>query len=100
MIPFEHIMSLSGALILLGLSGLLMKQGLVRIVMSLQVLLAGVNLAWLGFARERAEVEGQVFALFLLLIAGIQLVVGAALLLGAYHKQKSVHLDQASSLKW
>ncbi len=78
----------------LGLAALVFRQGLVRQLMGGQVLLAGINLLLLTFARERADLDGQVIAFFLLWIAALHLLAGSALVLGLFRRNRSVHVDQ------
>ena len=88
------LLAVSGALIALGLAALVFRQGLIRQLLGGQVLLAGINLLLLTFARERADLDGQVVAFFVLWLAALHLLVGTGLILGLFRRNRSVHVDQ------
>lgn len=81
-IPLSHLLAAGSALFAIGLVGLLLRRNLLLIFLSIELLLAAVNLHLVGLARSGlalAPAQGDAIALFVILLAACEVAVGLAL---------------------
>ncbi len=100
MIPLEHYLVLSAALFSLGLFGVLTRKNAVNVLMSIELILNSANINLVAFSRHSsADVTGQIFAIFVIVVAACEAAVALAIVLSFYRVAKTVNLDRASVLK-
>jgi len=94
---------LSAFLFCTGIYGVLTRKHTVLVLMSIELMLAAVNLNLVAFGALHntgsARVTGQVFALFVLTIAAAEVGVGLAIVLLIYRNLHSADLDDVDVLK-
>ena len=95
----NNFLILSAFLFCTGLYGTLARKNSVLVLMSVELMLNAVNLNLVAFSAFRANVTGQIFALFLITIAAAEVGVGLAIVLLIYRNSRSVDLDRADQLK-
>ena len=89
----------SSLLFLTGVAGVLSRKNVLIVLMSIELMLNGVNLAFVAFARQHGQVDGQVFAVFVMAVAAAEAAVGLALVISIYRHQKNIRLEEAARLK-
>ena len=94
-----HYLLLSAALFAIGAFGVLARRNLLIILMSVEVMLNGVNVALLAFARLYADTAGHVFVLMVMGVAAAEVSVGLAILISLYRLKKTVDSDRADLLR-
>lgn len=100
MIPLEHYLIISAALFSLGVFGLLTRKNAVNVLMSIELILNSANINLVAFSRySSANFDGQVFAIFVIVVAACEAAVALAIILNLYRIVKSVDLDEARVLK-
>jgi NADH:ubiquinone oxidoreductase subunit K len=82
-----------------GVYGVLTRKHTVLVLMSIELMLAAVNLNLVAFGAFNGTVAGQVFALFVLTIAAAEVGVGLAIVLLIYRNLHSADLDDVDVLK-
>ena len=82
-----------------GLYGVLTRKHSVLVLMSIELMLAAVNINLVAFGAYNHTVAGQVFALFVLTIAAAEVGVGLAIVLLIYRNLHSADLDDVDVLK-
>lgn len=91
---------ISAALFSLGLLGVLTRRNAVSVLMGIELILNSANLNFAAFSRfAEGGIKGQVFALFVIVVAASEVAVALAIVLSMYKIVRSVDLDQASVLK-
>jgi NADH:ubiquinone oxidoreductase subunit K len=90
---------LAALLFCAGMYGVMTRKHTVLVLMSIELMLAGVNLNFVAFGAFRADVVGQVFALFVLTIAAAEVGVGLAIVLLIYRNLRSSNPDEVDVLK-
>jgi NAD(P)H-quinone oxidoreductase subunit 4L len=95
----NNFLILSAFLFCAGLYGTLARKNAVLVLMSVELMLNAVNINLVAFSAFRANVTGQIFALFLITIAAAEVGVGLAIVLLIYRNSRSVDLEQADQLK-
>ena len=90
---------LAAVLFSIGVYGVLARRNAVMVLMSIELVLNSVNLNLVAFALMNNNVDGQVFALFVIAIAAAEVGVGLAMVLLVYRNRRSISLDELSELK-
>ncbi len=100
MIGLSHYLVISAALFSLGIMCVLTRKNAVNVLMGIELILNSANLNLVAFSRFTAgNLTGQVFAVFVIVIAAAEAAVGLAIVLSMYRLLKSVNLDHADTLK-
>jgi NADH-quinone oxidoreductase subunit K len=100
MIGLGHYLAISAALFSLGIMGVLTRKNAVNVLMGIELILNSANLNLVAFSRfSSGNLNGQVFAVFVIVIAAAEAAVALAIVLSMYRLLKSVNLDQADTLK-
>jgi len=95
----EHGLILAAILFVLGLVGVLVRRNIVFMLMSIEIMLNGVGLAFVVAGARWGQVDGQVMFLFILTMAAAEVSVGLALVLQLYHSFKTLDAEAASRMK-
>ncbi len=100
MIGLGHYLVISAMLFSLGIMAVLTRKNAVNVLMGIELILNSANLNLVAFSRfSTGNLNGQVFAVFVIVIAAAEAAVALALVLAMYRLLKSVDLDRADSLK-
>jgi len=100
MIGLQHYLVISAALFALGLMGVLTRKNAVNVLMGVELILNSANLNLVAFSKYSAgNLSGQVFAIFIIVVAAAEAAVALAIVLSMYRIIKSVNLDRADTLK-
>jgi NADH:ubiquinone oxidoreductase subunit K len=93
---------LGAALFSLGIYGLLVRRNLVLILLSVELMLAAVNLNLVAFESLLVTTEalGQVFALFVITIAAAEVGIGLAIVLMIFRNRRSANVDDLTLMRW
>ncbi len=90
---------LSAALFAIGAYGALARRNLLILLMSVELMLNGVNVALLAFAKMHASTAGHVFVLMVMGVAAAEVSVGLAILIALFRNRKTVDTGDLRSLK-
>ena len=100
----EHYLILSAVLFSIGLYGALSKRNAVVILMCIEIMLNAVNIAMIAFSRyvvpDMVLLTGHVFAIFVMVVAAAEAVVGLAIIINIYRNRQSVDVEQVDMMKW
>jgi NADH-quinone oxidoreductase subunit K len=99
-VPLEHVIGLSAILFAIGTVGALSRRNLVVILMSIELMLNAANLAFVGFARAWAQVDGHIFVLMVIVVAAAEVAVGLGIVIALFRNRESVNVEDVSLLKW
>jgi NADH-quinone oxidoreductase subunit K len=83
----------------LGALGFVTRRNLIVMVLSAELMLHGVSLTLVTFARTHHSLEGQMFTIFILTVAACEAGLALALILALYQKSKSLDIDFWSQLR-
>ena len=100
MIGTAHYLAVAAALFLIGMLGVLARRNIVVILMSVELMLNAVNINLIAFARYWGQVEGQIFAMFVIAVAVAEAAVGLGILIALFRNRKTVLADEVDLLKW
>ena len=105
----ERLLILSGILFCIGLYGALARRNAISVLMSIELMFNGVNVALVAFAKYAAPsgveeqlgrlLTGQVFAMFVIAVAAAEIALGLGIVIAMYRNQQTVDLTQASVMR-
>ncbi|TET47380.1 MAG: NADH-quinone oxidoreductase subunit NuoK [Dehalococcoidia bacterium] len=98
----QHYLILSAILFSIGLYGVLAKRNAVIILMCIELMLNAVNITLVAFSRYvvPAMLTGQVFAIFVIVVAAAEAAVGLAIILAIYRGLEDIDVSKIDLLKW
>ena len=101
-IPLEAYLTVAAALFCIGVWGLINSRNAVRVLMSIELMLNGVNINLMAFSSfvDGDLIRGQVFAVFVITVAAAEAAVGLAILLSLYRNRVTVDMEQFNLLRW
>jgi len=94
----QHFLILAILLFAVGFLGVIIRRNLLLVLMSLELMLNGINIALVAFSRAGANLDGSIFVFFIMTVAAAEVSVGLALLVALYKKRKSVFSEDMSLL--
>jgi NADH-quinone oxidoreductase subunit K len=91
---------LSALLFSIGASTVLVRRNAIIAFMGVELMLNATNLAFVTFSRQEGNLDGQVIALFVMLVAAAEVVVGLAVIMTIFRTRRSASVDDANLLKY
>ena len=99
-IGLQHYLIVSAALFSLGLLGVLTRRNAVNVLMGIELILNAANINLVAFSRYGiGNLQGQLFAVFVIVIAAAETAVGLAIVLTMYRLRRTPNLDEADILR-
>ena len=99
MIPFEYAITLSAILFAIGTVGVLVRRNVIVLLMCIELMLNGVNLAFVAIADHLNSAEGLLYVFFIMTVAAAEASVGLAIVVNLFRRRESVHADEIDLLK-
>jgi len=99
-ITTAHYLVLSALLLLIGTIGLLVRRNVVVMMMSIELILNAVNVNLIAFSRHLQDLGGQIFAIFVIVVAVAEAAVGLGILIALFRNKETVQVDEIDLLKW
>ncbi len=100
MITPAHYMTLSAALFMIGVLGVLTRRNVVIVLMAIELMLNAVNINLVAFSSQWQNALGQVFAIFVITVAAAEAAVGLGVILAFYRNKETVNIDEMTIMKW
>ncbi|OYN94073.1 NADH-quinone oxidoreductase subunit NuoK [Enemella evansiae] len=91
---------LSAILFTIGTVGFMVRRNAIVAFMSVELMLNACNLALVTFSRTRGNLDGQVAAFFVMVVAAAEVVVGLAIIVAIFRTRRSASVDDANLLKF
>ena len=83
----------------IGATTVLVRRNAIVLFMCIELMLNASNLAFVTFARTLGQLDGQVVAFFVMVVAAAEVVVGLAIIVSIFKSRRSASLDDVSLLK-
>lgn len=90
---------LAAVLFSIGSAAVLLRRNAIVAFMGVELMLNAANLAFVAFSRMYGNVDGQVMAFFIMVVAAAEVVVGLAIIVALYRTRQSISLDIPAELK-
>lgn len=99
-VPVTHFVVLSAVLFGLGLFCVLTRRNALGILMGIELVLNSANINYVAFARYgQTGYDGQVFAIFVIMLAAAEAAIGLAIVLGIYQTFETIDVDATDRLR-
>ena len=100
MIALQPVLILAAALFSLGFYAVLTRRNAVAVLMGVELILNSANLQFAAFSRfATGTLDGQVFAIFVIVLAAAEAAVALAIILALYHNARTIQVDEADRLR-
>ncbi|MBK8479818.1 MAG: NADH-quinone oxidoreductase subunit NuoK [Proteobacteria bacterium] len=99
MVPTTQVLALAALLFCIGLAGVIVRRNLLIVMMSVELMLNGANLALVAFARARGDLEGQALAFLIVALAAAEAAVGLAIVVSVFRSRRTVYADEVNLLR-
>lgn len=96
----EPYLVLSAFLFVVGILGFLIRRNAIIMFMSVELMLNACNLAFVTFARQHGNLDGQIASFFVMVVAAAEVVIGLAIIVSIYRARRSTSVDDANLLKF
>ena len=96
----NHYLILSALLFGIGAVGFLIRKNAIVVFMCVELMLNAVNLSLVTFANVWGNLDGVVFAFFVMVVAAAEVVVGLAIIMSIFRSRRSASVDDANLLKF
>ena len=99
MVPTQYYLILSAILFGLGAVAFVVKRNIITIFMSIELMLNAVNLAFVAFSQAKGKLDGQVFVLFVIVVAAAEAAVGLGIIILTARNRRSLNVERVDLLK-
>ena len=99
MVPLSYYLVLSAVLFACGVAGFLIKRNIITIFMAIELMLNAVNLAFVAFSQALGKADGEVFVLFVIVVAAAEAAVGLGIIIVTARNRKSLNVERVDLLK-
>lgn len=100
MIGIDHYLILSGIIFSIGVVGVTTSRSVLKILLSLELLLAASNLSFVTFSKFNGDYTGQLIVFFVILVAAAEAAIGLAIVVLMYRNFSTIQADELKDLKW
>ena len=94
-----HYVVLSAILFSIGVLGVLIRRNAIIVFMSVELMLNASNLAFVAFAKQSGNLDGQAIAFFVMVVAACEVVIGLAIIMIIFKTRRSASVDDQNQLK-
>lgn len=99
-IELNHFIILSALLFCIGVSGIFLnRKNIISLLMSIELMLLSININFVAFSAFLNDLVGQIFAIFVLTVAGAEAAIGLAILVIYFNNNKNIEIKHISSMK-
>lgn len=99
-IGLEHFLILAALVFIIGVFGLFLnRKNVIVMLMCVELMLLAVNINFVAFSSYLNDVAGQVFAMFILVIAAAEIAIGLGILVVFFRNKGNIDIEEISSMK-
>ncbi|MCA1593659.1 MAG: NADH-quinone oxidoreductase subunit NuoK [Acidobacteria bacterium] len=97
---------IGAVLLTVGVAGVLTRRNIIIIFMSIELILNAANLNFIVFSRYLQDagnanaVAGQVFTVFIIVVAAAEAAIGLGIVIALYRNRETIFVDKIDLLKW
>ena len=100
MITLGNYIALSGIIFSIGLVGVMTSRNVIKVLLSLELLLAASNLSFVAFSKFNGDYAGQLIVFFVILVAAAEVAIGLAIIVLMYRRLSTIQTDELRTMKW
>ena len=98
-IPYNFYLLLSGALFTIGAIGVITRRNAIIIFMCIELMLNGVNLAFIAAGNMLGSIDGMIFVFFVMTVAAAEAAIGLAIFVLIFRLKGTISVDEINLLK-
>ena len=100
-IGLQHYLVVGAVLFCLGLFCVLTRRNAIGVLMGIELILNAANINYIAFSHySSGGYDGQVFSVFVIMLAAAEAAIGLAIVLGIYRRFRSIDVSQMNTLQW
>ncbi|MCR4442639.1 MAG: NADH-quinone oxidoreductase subunit NuoK [Peptococcaceae bacterium] len=98
----NHYLFLSALLFSIGLFGALSKKNAVAVLLCIELMLNAININLVAFTKylQPGDITGQVFAIFVIVVAAAEIALALAIVIAVYRRRETITIENLDWLKW
>ncbi|MEH1012352.1 NADH-quinone oxidoreductase subunit NuoK [Micromonospora sp. CPCC 206060] len=96
----DYYLILAAVLFTIGAVGVLIRRNAIVLFMCVELMLNAANLALVTFSRINGDLNGQIMAFFVMVVAAAEVVIGLAIIMSIFRTRRSASVDDANLLKY
>jgi len=98
-VPLPYYLVLGAVLFTVGMTGVLVRRNALIVFMSIELMLNAVNLTFVALSRHLGSMDGQLAVFFTIVVAGVEVVVGLAIIVEIFRSRATLNLDDIDLLR-
>ena len=96
----HYFTALSSIIFCIGIAGIFLnRKNIISILMSIEIMLIGININFVSHSIFLQDLLGQIYAIFILTVAGAEAAIGLAILVVYFNNRQNIELQKVSSMK-
>jgi NADH-quinone oxidoreductase subunit K len=99
MVPTNYYLFLSAILFGLGIIAFVFKRNIITLFMAIELMLNAVNLTFVAFSQSLGKLDGEVFVLFVIVVAAAEAAVGLGIIILTARNRRSLNVERVDLLK-
>jgi len=101
-LSLHHYLLLGTFLFTIGLYGAIVKRNAIAVLLCVELMLNAVNINFIAFNKflPNTDVVGQIFAIFIIVIAAAEVAIGLAICIALYRDKETIELNKFNLLRW
>ncbi|MDI6889385.1 MAG: NADH-quinone oxidoreductase subunit NuoK [Thermodesulfovibrionales bacterium] len=99
MVPLNWYMLLSAVVFTIGVTGFLMRRNIIIMLMSIELMLNGVNINLVALSHYLQDMRGQILTFFVISVAAAEAAIGLAIIIALFRNKATAHVDEVQEMK-
>ena len=96
----EYYLVLSAIIFTIGVMGVLIKRNPIVIFMCIELMLNAVNLTFIALGRHFAQMNGQMYVIFVMAVAAAEVAIGLGIIVAIFRTKETINIDEVNLLKF
>jgi NADH:ubiquinone oxidoreductase subunit K len=98
-VPLTWYLVVSALIFCIGAGGVLVRRNPLVILLCIELMLNAANLALVGFSRVHGNMDGQMFALIVMVVAACEVAIGLGLIVALFRRRLPIDVDELRELQ-
>src|SRR3954454_13572485 len=95
-VPTVYYLVLSALLFTTGVIGVLVKRNPIVIFMCIELMLNAVNLTFIALGRHFAQINGQMYVIFVMAVAAAEVAIGLGIIVNLFRQKETINIDEVN----
>lgn len=99
MVSLQSYITLSMIVFIIGVLGFLTRRNIIIMLLSVELMLNGVNISLVAFSHYMQDIRGQIMVFFIIAVAAAEAAIGLALIIALFRNKPTVNIDEITIMK-